>query len=55
MANVALTECSDTADGQKWNAMADGRIAVELSQPRKYYQPKLFDELQAYTWNRGVP
>ncbi|KAI0377456.1 ricin B lectin domain-containing protein [Hypomontagnella monticulosa] len=35
MANVALTECSDTADGQKWNAMADGRIAVELSQPQE--------------------
>jgi hypothetical protein len=31
MANIAVNECSDTADGQKWNVMADGRIALELS------------------------
>jgi hypothetical protein len=26
-----LTECSDTEVAQKWNAMADGRIALEPS------------------------
>lgn len=31
MANIALNECSDTADGQKWEVKADGRIAVDLS------------------------
>lgn len=37
MAPITLKECSDTAEGQKWNAMADGRIAVEGSpSPRKY-------------------
>ena len=33
MASIALQECSDTADGQKWNVMADGRIALDLSNP----------------------
>lgn len=31
MATIWLTECSDAADGQKWNAMADGRFALEMS------------------------
>lgn len=31
MANIALNNCSDTADGQKWEVKADGRIAVDLS------------------------
>ena len=35
MANIYLKDCSDTEDGQKWNVMADGRIALELSSPRK--------------------
>ena len=36
MATIWLTECSDAADGQKWNAMADGRFALEMStSPRK--------------------
>jgi hypothetical protein len=34
MASITLQNCSDTADGQKWNAMADGRIALDLSSPR---------------------
>lgn len=37
MANIALAECSDTSDGQKWEVKADGRIAVDLSPaPRKH-------------------
>lgn len=36
MANVYVNTCSDTAEGQKWNVMADGRIAVEGSTPREY-------------------
>lgn len=36
MANISLKDCSDTEDGQKWMVMADGRIAVALSSPRKY-------------------
>lgn len=37
MANINLANCSDAVDGQKWNTMADGRIALELSpQPRKW-------------------
>ncbi|TLD30400.1 hypothetical protein PspLS_02424 [Pyricularia sp. CBS 133598] len=36
MANINLANCSDAADGQKWDAMADGRIALELSpQPQQ--------------------
>jgi hypothetical protein len=35
MGKVTLATCSDTSDGQKWFAMADGRIAVEKSSPRK--------------------
>jgi hypothetical protein len=31
MAPITLKDCSDTAEGQKWNVMADGRIAVEGS------------------------
>ncbi|KAK0651697.1 ricin B lectin domain-containing protein [Cercophora newfieldiana] len=31
MANIAVNTCSDTADGQKWEVKADGRIALELS------------------------
>ncbi len=33
MARVSLKTCSDTEDGQKFNRMADGRIAVDLSNP----------------------
>ncbi|TPX16088.1 uncharacterized protein E0L32_004083 [Thyridium curvatum] len=35
MANISLKDCSDTEDGQKWNVMADGRIALELSSPQE--------------------
>ncbi|KAI1474195.1 carbohydrate-binding module family 13 protein [Daldinia sp. EC12] len=35
MANIYIRECSDTADGQKWVAMEDGRIAVEKSSPQE--------------------
>lgn len=36
MAPIALQECSETADGQKWDVKADGRIALDLSPaPRK--------------------
>jgi len=36
MAPIALAECSETADGQKWEVKTDGRIAVDLSpSPRK--------------------
>jgi hypothetical protein len=31
MANIYLRECSDTEVGQKWVAMADGRIPLEQS------------------------
>lgn len=31
MANIYLRECSDSEAGQKWMAMADGRIALEQS------------------------
>lgn len=34
MASISLKECDDS-DGQKWVVMADGRIALELSSPRK--------------------
>lgn len=40
MASLSVTECSDTVDGQKWNVMADGRIALQLSSPRKYLVSK---------------
>ncbi|KAI0881133.1 ricin B lectin domain-containing protein [Annulohypoxylon maeteangense] len=35
MANIYIKECSDTADSQKWVAMPDGRIALELSSPQE--------------------
>ncbi|KAI1103052.1 carbohydrate-binding module family 13 protein [Jackrogersella minutella] len=35
MANIYVNECSDTADSQKWVAMPDGRIALELSSPQE--------------------
>ncbi|KAI1205941.1 carbohydrate-binding module family 13 protein [Annulohypoxylon truncatum] len=35
MANIYIKECSDTADSQKWVAMEDGRIALELSSPQE--------------------
>ncbi|KAL1881480.1 hypothetical protein VTK73DRAFT_3542 [Phialemonium thermophilum] len=35
MASVSLKECSDTEDGQKWNVMADGRIALAPSSPQE--------------------
>jgi hypothetical protein len=41
MANLSITNCSDTADGQKWNSMADGRIALQLSSPRKFISSNL--------------
>jgi hypothetical protein len=31
MANIYLRPCADTEVGQKWTAMADGRIALEAS------------------------
>ncbi|KAI8629045.1 carbohydrate-binding module family 13 protein [Xylariaceae sp. FL1651] len=35
MASLSITNCSDTSDGQKWNAMADGRIALQMSSPQE--------------------
>ncbi|KAI0003895.1 carbohydrate-binding module family 13 protein [Xylariaceae sp. FL0662B] len=35
MASIYVNECSDTEDGQKWVAMPDGRIALELSTPQE--------------------
>ncbi|KAI0117664.1 hypothetical protein GGR51DRAFT_554944 [Nemania sp. FL0031] len=35
MANLSITECADTSDGQKWNVMADGRIALQMSTPQE--------------------
>ncbi|KAI1081508.1 hypothetical protein F5B20DRAFT_536246 [Whalleya microplaca] len=35
MANIYVNDCSDTEDGQKWVAMPDGRIALELSTPQE--------------------
>ncbi|KAF1954114.1 hypothetical protein CC80DRAFT_567911 [Byssothecium circinans] len=35
MANVYVNTCSDTAPGQQWTAMADGRIAVTASSPQQ--------------------
>jgi hypothetical protein len=38
MANISLRPCADNEVGQKWMAMADGRIAVEQSiGTRKFY------------------
>jgi hypothetical protein len=39
MGAIYLQNCSDTVDGQKWNVMADGRIALQLSSPRELQQP----------------
>ncbi|KAF2646606.1 hypothetical protein P280DRAFT_416063 [Massarina eburnea CBS 473.64] len=35
MANVYVNTCADTAPGQQWTAMADGRIAVTGSSPQE--------------------
>ncbi|KAI0171965.1 carbohydrate-binding module family 13 protein [Hypoxylon sp. FL1284] len=35
MANIFINECSDEADSQKWVAMEDGRIALEMSSPQE--------------------
>ena len=35
MGTLYLQTCSDTADAQKWTVMADGRIALTASSPRK--------------------
>jgi len=35
MAAIYVNECSDTADGQKWTVMPDGRIAVTASTPQQ--------------------
>lgn len=40
MGSITLQNCSDTVDGQKWNAMADGRIALDLSSPRTIPNPR---------------
>ena len=44
MANIYVNECSDSADGQKWNVMADGRIAVDASSPRKQHPDHLIGD-----------
>lgn len=37
MANIYLVDCNETSDQQKWFAMADGRIAIEMSPaPREF-------------------
>ncbi|TGJ84149.1 hypothetical protein E0Z10_g4617 [Xylaria hypoxylon] len=35
MASLSITNCSATSDGQKWNVMADGRIALQMSSPQE--------------------
>lgn len=35
MATISLKDCSATEAGQQWNVMADGRIALAASSPRK--------------------
>ncbi|KAI1351391.1 carbohydrate-binding module family 13 protein, partial [Xylaria sp. FL0043] len=35
MASLSVAACSDTVDGQKWNVMADGRIALQMSSPQE--------------------
>ncbi|KAK0719896.1 ricin B lectin domain-containing protein [Lasiosphaeris hirsuta] len=35
MGTIWLKDCSATEDGQKWNALADGRIALDLSSPQQ--------------------
>ncbi|KAI1183736.1 hypothetical protein F5B17DRAFT_447888 [Nemania serpens] len=35
MASISVANCSDTVDGQKWNVMADGRIALQMSSPQE--------------------
>lgn len=37
MAPVYTNTCSDSAPGQQWTALADGRIAVAGSSPRTYF------------------
>lgn len=46
MGAITLQNCSDTVDGQKWNAMADGRIALDLSSPRKKRNPSVIKEVK---------
>lgn len=38
MGNIYLITCAESAVSQKWNVMADGRIALGASSPRKYSQ-----------------
>jgi hypothetical protein len=60
MASISLKECDDAAEGQKWVVMADGRIALELSSPRKHSsnrKPKNISTLPVLTdilKHRGV-
>lgn len=35
MGNVYVNACDTTAPGQAWTVMADGRIALKGSSPRK--------------------
>ncbi|CAK7215199.1 hypothetical protein SCUCBS95973_002401 [Sporothrix curviconia] len=35
MAALVVNDCADTADGQNWTIMADGRIAVASSSPQE--------------------
>ena len=38
MAPLSITACDAKADGQQWTVMADGRIALTASKPRKQIQ-----------------
>ncbi|OAA63660.1 Ricin B-related lectin [Niveomyces insectorum RCEF 264] len=35
MANIYVNDCDDSADGQKWDVKADGRIGVAASSPEE--------------------
>ncbi|KAI1323018.1 hypothetical protein F5Y16DRAFT_403885 [Xylariaceae sp. FL0255] len=35
LASITVADCSATSQGQMWNAMADGRIALNMSNPQE--------------------
>lgn len=38
MGNIYVNDCADGEVGQQWNVMADGRIALSASSPRKLFR-----------------
>lgn len=55
MAPINLQECSETADGQKWEVKADGRIALDLSPaPREQRSPGVFRQVTDTSQNNAL-